>query len=134
MRYYATQRPLAPGTFPKPQDNKVLSVTNYDERTYISALMKKAWGYVEYAKPLGSAEAEAYELVKDELKEERKDRICTLLGKILRETRALCDLDDLEYHAEDETVLATFAGGTKRINVEGDSGIAMIKDILNHIA
>lgn len=133
MRYYA-QRPLAPGTFPKPQDNKVLSVTNYDERTYIPALMKKAWGYIEYEEPLANAEAEAYELVKDEPKEERKNRICILLGKILRETRALCDLDNIEYHAEDETVLAVFAGGTKRINVEGDSGIAMIKDILNHIA
>ena len=30
MRYFSTQRPLTPGAFPKPSDNKVVTVENFD--------------------------------------------------------------------------------------------------------
>ena len=62
MKYYSTQRPVAPGTFPKPKGNRVTSIENFDDRTYIPELGGKAWGLIEYEKPLTDREAEAYEL------------------------------------------------------------------------
>ena len=53
---------------------------------------------------------------------------------MLKMTRSLRDLEDLEYHAAPEEVHAVFRGGyTKKINVACDSGLAMIKDIMNNI-
>lgn len=34
MKYYSTQRPVAPGTFPKADGNKVVQIVNFDERQY----------------------------------------------------------------------------------------------------
>lgn len=60
--------------------------------------------------------------------------ICRALLPVLRTTRALRDLEDLEYHGDTEEVHAVFRGGyTKKINVACDSGLAMIKDIVNNI-
>lgn len=61
-RYYSTQRPVAPGTFPKPKDNKLMGIRNYDERTFFKTLGKNVWGYVEYSNPLDPRVAEEYEL------------------------------------------------------------------------
>lgn len=63
FRYYSTLRPIAPGTFPKPSDNKVLNIENFDDKTFVDAIGRSAWGYVEYAKVLDHKEAESYELV-----------------------------------------------------------------------
>ena len=60
-RYYSTQRPVAPGTFPKEKGNPV-DIKNYDERIDIPAEGLKAWGYVEYEKPLTEKQASDYEL------------------------------------------------------------------------
>lgn len=63
-----------------------------------------------------------------------KHDICRALLPVLRTTRALRDLEDLEYHGDTEEVHAVFRGGyTKKINVACDSGLAMIKDIVNNI-
>lgn len=63
-----------------------------------------------------------------------KHDICRALLPVLRTTRALRDLEDLEYHGDTEEVHAVFRGGyTKKINVACDSGLAMIKDIVNEI-
>jgi len=66
---------------------------------------------------------------------ENKSDICEALLPVLRRTRGLRDLEDLEYHVYPaEEVHAIFRGGyTKKINVEADSGIAMIRDIVNNI-
>ncbi len=65
---------------------------------------------------------------------EDKNVICIALGMALRTTRMFDDLDYLEYNDDSETVLAKFKnGGLRVIGVEGDSGYAMIKDIVNHI-
>lgn len=37
MRYYSTQRPVGPGTFPKLPENKVLEVHNFDAKTFCAA-------------------------------------------------------------------------------------------------
>ena len=53
---------------------------------------------------------------------------------VLKMTRALCDLEGLVYHGDTEEVHAVFGCGyTKKINVACDSGLAMIKDIVNNI-
>lgn len=53
-RYYSTQRPVDLGTFPKPPDNPVMEIHNYDadSRVPVENGMIQAWGYVEYQKPL----------------------------------------------------------------------------------
>ncbi len=63
-RYYSTQRPVDLGTFPKPPDNPVVEVHNYDadSRIPVENGMIQAWGYVEYQKPLTEKEAGDYEL------------------------------------------------------------------------
>lgn len=61
---------------------------------------------------------------------ENKQKICDLLLPALQETRSLCDLVDLEYIQEQGIVLATFPTRSIRINVMADSGIAMIKDVV----
>lgn len=63
-RYYSTQRPVDIGTFPKPPDNPVVEVHNYDadSRIPVENGMIQAWGYVEYQKPLTEKEAGVYEL------------------------------------------------------------------------
>ena len=65
---------------------------------------------------------------------EDKNVICIGLTLALRTTRMFDDLDYLEYNDDSEMVLAKFKnGGLRVIGVEGDSGYAMIKDIVNHI-
>lgn len=64
MKYYSTQRPVMPGSFPKPQGNKVLAIENFDRRTYCPEIEREAWGYLEYEQPLTEKDVAAYELVK----------------------------------------------------------------------
>ena len=65
---------------------------------------------------------------------EDKQAICIALATALRLTRMFEDLDYLEYNDHSETVLAKFKnGGLRVIGVEGDSGYAMLKDIVNHL-
>lgn len=35
MRYYSTQRPVGPGTFPKLPENKVLEVHNFEAKMFL---------------------------------------------------------------------------------------------------
>ena len=63
-RYYLTQRPPMPGAFPKPADNRVLSVESFDEKTYCMQIGQLAWGYIEYEHPLSEQQVSSYELVK----------------------------------------------------------------------
>lgn len=65
---------------------------------------------------------------------EDKNKICRLLLPALQGTRALHDLTALEYIPESETVTAVFSHKYhKEVNVEGDSGIAMILDIVKRL-
>ena len=62
MRYYSAQRPVTPGSYPKPEGNKVERVVNFPAKTYVDVIWKQAWGYIDYEKPLAEKEAAAYEL------------------------------------------------------------------------
>ena len=68
---------------------------------------------------------------------ENKQNICDLLLITLQATRNASDLVSLEYFEDEkgnETVVATFESGGKRVtNVSMDSGTAMIRDIMNNL-
>ena len=63
MRYYSTQRPVMPGSFPKPAGTTVREIENFDARTFCEDIGREAWGYVEYDAPLSDEDAKEYELV-----------------------------------------------------------------------
>ena len=58
MRYYLTQRPPTPGTFP----GRPNRIEGYDQRTYVKEIGREAWGWIEYPEPLEEGQAEDYEL------------------------------------------------------------------------
>ena len=68
------------------------------------------------------------------MKHEDKQKICNLLLPALQATRGLHDLLSLEYDHKTEFVTAVFENGSKRINVNMDSGTAMISDIMRALA
>ena len=59
-RYYSTQRPFGPGTFPRKDGRE--TVTNYAWPTFCEEIGREAWGHVEYPEPLTEKEAAEYEL------------------------------------------------------------------------
>lgn len=62
MRYYSTQRPITPGSFPKPMANEVKEIHNFEEKTYCEEIGREAWGYIEYAQALAPEQASCCEL------------------------------------------------------------------------
>ena len=60
MRYYSTQRPIGPGTFPRKDGTE--SIWNFDDRIFCEEIGREAWGYIEYRKPLEPDEIAEYEL------------------------------------------------------------------------
>ncbi len=61
MRYYSTQRPVMPGSFPKKE--AVERIENFDTKTFCEQIGQEAWGFIEYKEPLEEGEADAYSLV-----------------------------------------------------------------------
>ena len=59
-RYYSTQRPVTPGSYPKKQ---VDCIVNFPERVYCEEIGREAWGYIDYRLPLTEQQAEEYELI-----------------------------------------------------------------------
>lgn len=62
FKYYSTQRPVGPGTFPKRPDNPPVQIVNYDERRPVEGGAFRAWGELVFDKPLTEREAADYEL------------------------------------------------------------------------
>jgi hypothetical protein len=58
-RYYLTQRPPAPGTFP----GKPVNMKAFDSREHVEEIGRPAWGWVEYEEPLTEKQIADYELV-----------------------------------------------------------------------
>ena len=46
-RYYSTQRPIMPGSYPKPEGNGIVTVYNFDNKTYAEEVQREA--FLEYA-------------------------------------------------------------------------------------
>ena len=69
IKYYGTERPMSMGAFPKnPADNQLLSVMNFDEKTFCPEIGREAYGYAEYENPLSDADTKDYELTKEGMK------------------------------------------------------------------
>ena len=52
MRYYSTQRPIMPGSYPKPAGNPVVEIRNFDARVFCGEIGREVWGYIEYEQAL----------------------------------------------------------------------------------
>ena len=63
-------------------------------------------------------------------KYENKDMIARYLKPLLQCTRAGSDIKDLVLDNQEQYVTIVFENGTKRVPVMGDSGIALIQDII----
>lgn len=65
---------------------------------------------------------------------ENKQEICNSLCATLQKTRDQKNLESLTFDENLETVTAKYTDGDKKeINVWGDSGIALIKDIIEEL-
>ena len=62
MRYYSTQRPITPGSFPRVAFNAVKEIVNFERKTNCEEIGREAWGYIDYEKPLDRYDCNAYEL------------------------------------------------------------------------
>lgn len=62
-KYFSTQRPVMPGTYPKPKDNPAMLIHNFEKREYVPEIGRLAWGYIEYDKPLENKDIDGYELI-----------------------------------------------------------------------
>lgn len=61
MRYYSTQRPLGPGTYPA-RTYHFDNVVNFPEKTFVEEIGREAWGYLDFHCCLPDEEIKAWEL------------------------------------------------------------------------
>lgn len=45
-RYYSTQRPLMPGSYPKPEGNGIVTVYNFENKTYAEEIQRERRGVI----------------------------------------------------------------------------------------
>ena len=65
---------------------------------------------------------------------ENKEDIVKRLKFLLVATRAGSNIEDLVLNERQDEVTVIFTqGGSRRINIAGDSGIAIIKDVVNRL-
>ncbi len=62
VKYYSTQRPIAPGTYPG--GYKVKKIINFDFRAFIENIGRPAWGWIAFDEELPEDVAREYELVR----------------------------------------------------------------------
>ena len=77
MKYYSTQRPVVPGSYPRIKGNDITEICNYDRKTYIKEIGREAWGYVEYLYSLLDKDVSDYELTPECGKENDNNGYCT---------------------------------------------------------
>lgn len=60
-RYYSTQRPIGPGTFPRQGGRE--TITNFfGGKIFCEEINREAWGFIEYPEPITEKDARNYEL------------------------------------------------------------------------
>ena len=64
-KYYLTQRGPGPGALPRSSENLITDVEDFGTRIYVEKINCRAWGYVQYEKPLTKKEISDYELVEE---------------------------------------------------------------------
>lgn len=65
MRYYSTQRPVTPGSYPK---NGAIYIENYSQPNFFHEINRAAWGFIDYDRELTAEEAAQWELTPDGMK------------------------------------------------------------------
>ena len=100
----------------------------------ITAKQKNAETEVKKQESQQPMEAKELEHLQKTTPVEDKQRICDALLPALQLTRHLDDLFSLHYDPKTEKVIADFTTGCVReVNVAADSGVAMIRDIIQQI-
>lgn len=133
VRYYSILRPVSMGTFPEPEDNPILQISNFNQNKFVDDIGRNAWGFIVYKKVLPDQLVSMFDLVRSRPGEEDKAVICRRLCKTLQLTRMCSDLIMIGYDPEKEIVTLFFQDHSLTVNVAADSGIAMIEDIVNAI-
>lgn len=64
---------------------------------------------------------------------ENKEDIIARLRLLLMATRAGSSIVDMELNEAQDKVTIIFKGGKKEVNIAADSGIAIIRDVINSI-
>ena len=64
---------------------------------------------------------------------ENKSEIIQKLKELLQITRAGSGIKELILDERERYVTIVYEGGNKRVNVEGDSGIALIRDVTRSV-
>lgn len=60
-RYYSTQRPFGPGTYPR-QDGTECYINFFGGKIFCEEINREAWGFIEYREPITPEAAAEYEL------------------------------------------------------------------------
>ena len=60
-RYYSTQRPFGPGTYPR-QDGTEIITNFFGGKIFCEEIGREARGFIEYIYPISPEEAKDYEL------------------------------------------------------------------------
>lgn len=61
MRYYSTQRPLGPGTYPRQNGGETITI--FVSPVYCEEIGRETWGYIDYKEPITPEQAACYELI-----------------------------------------------------------------------
>lgn len=123
MRYYSTQRPVAPGTYPRKGAQEVV---NFERRVHVKAIGRPAWGYIIYDRELTDKEVEDYELTKEETRPVEVARVT-----ISEDVEMVVVRDrSREYNPYRIFEVVPYTGGTRKRFVEE---YAMLKDALRYI-
>ncbi len=64
---------------------------------------------------------------------ENKSEIVQKLKELLQITRAGSGIKDLILNEQEDCVTIVYAGGSKQVDVTGDSGIALIRDVIKRV-
>lgn len=64
MKYYSTQRPVGPGTYPK--EYGIEEIHNFDTKTFCDDIGREAWGYIITSQVIPDDVLEKWELTSAE--------------------------------------------------------------------
>lgn len=65
MRYYSTQRPVTPGSYPT---EGATYIENYSQPNFFHEINGTAWGFIDYDRELSAKEAARWELTPEGMK------------------------------------------------------------------
>lgn len=94
-KYYSTARPISIGTIPT--GYSINAMENFEERTMIPELNRKAWAVIDFGELLTEADEKAYELTPAHL---------TVIAKAYRAIPEMWDSEDCSFDEEMNTLSA----------------------------